>query len=63
MIPYSRQSINKNDVKNVIKVLKSDYITQGKTVKKNLKIKFAQLLSQNMQLPQTALRVHSIFLV
>ena len=34
MIPYSRQSINKNDVKNVIKVLKSDYITQGKTVKK-----------------------------
>ena len=34
MIPYSRQSINKDDVKNVIKVLKSDYITQGQTVKR-----------------------------
>ena len=34
MIPYSRQSINSIDVKNVIKTLKSNYITQGKTIEK-----------------------------
>jgi UDP-4-amino-4,6-dideoxy-N-acetyl-beta-L-altrosamine transaminase len=32
MIPYSRQLISENDIKNVIKVLKSKIITQGKKV-------------------------------
>ena len=29
MIPYSRQTISKNDIDAVVKVLKSDYLTQG----------------------------------
>ena len=32
MIPYSRQFISQNDIKNVTKVLKSKFITQGKKV-------------------------------
>ena len=32
MIPYSRQEINSKDIKSVIEVLKSDFITQGKKV-------------------------------
>ncbi len=32
MIPYSRQSIDKEDIKAVIEVLESDFITQGKKV-------------------------------
>ena len=28
-IPYGKQSIRDKDIKNVIKVLKSQYITQG----------------------------------
>src|SRR3989344_4778185 len=32
MIPYSRQSIDKNDIAEVVKVLKSDWITQGPKV-------------------------------
>ncbi len=34
MIPYSRQSINENDINEVIKVLKSEMITQGPIVEK-----------------------------
>ena len=34
MIPYSRQSINDDDINEVIKVLKSDFITQGPIVQK-----------------------------
>lgn len=34
MIPYSRQIIDKNDIKSVIKVLKSDLITQGPIIEK-----------------------------
>lgn len=34
MIPYSRQSISRNDISSVIKVLKSDYLTKGPIVKK-----------------------------
>ena len=34
MISYGKQSIDNDDIKNVIKVLKSDYLTQGPTVKK-----------------------------
>ena len=29
MIPYGRQDISAEDIKSVIKVLKSDYLTQG----------------------------------
>jgi len=32
-IPYSRQNINKNDIKEVIKVLGSDFLTQGPKLK------------------------------
>ncbi len=34
MIPYSRQSVNDNDINEVIKVLKSEMITQGPIVEK-----------------------------
>ena len=32
MIPYSRQSINSKDILEVKKVLKSNFLTQGKNV-------------------------------
>tara|TARA_B100000470_G_C19781786_1_gene387996 strand:- start:317 stop:1465 length:1149 start_codon:yes stop_codon:yes gene_type:complete len=41
MIPYSRQNIDKKDVKSVTKVLNSDFLTQGPMVQKfenNIKI-------------------------
>ena len=34
MIPYSKQSIDKNDIKAVNKVLKSNFLTQGPVVEK-----------------------------
>ena len=34
MIPYGRQNITKEDIDNVIKVLQSDFLTQGPTVLK-----------------------------
>ena len=34
MISYGRQSIDKQDINAVIKVLKSDFITQGPTIEK-----------------------------
>ena len=33
-LPYSRQLINKDDINDVIKVLKSDYLTQGPNLEK-----------------------------
>ena len=33
-LPYSRQLINKDDINEVIKVLKSDYLTQGPNLEK-----------------------------
>lgn len=33
MIPYGRQNINKHDIQAVVKVLRSDWITQGPTVR------------------------------
>ncbi len=33
-LPYSRQTITENDIKNVVKVLKSDFITQGPNINK-----------------------------
>ena len=32
MIPYSRQSISKTDIQNVVKVLKSKIISRGKNI-------------------------------
>ena len=34
MIPYSKQNINKKDTSAVLKVLKSNFLTQGPTVQK-----------------------------
>ena len=34
MFPFSKQNINKKDISSVIKVLNSDYLTQGKQVPK-----------------------------
>ena len=34
MIPYGKQNINSSDIKNVVKVLKSKFITQGPVVYK-----------------------------
>lgn len=34
ILPYSRQFIDSNDIKSVVNVLKSDYLTQGKQVPK-----------------------------
>ncbi len=34
MIPYSRQSIDKNDISHINKVLKSDIISRGKNIDK-----------------------------
>ena len=34
LIPYAKQSIDNNDIKNVTKALKSDFITQGKIIEK-----------------------------
>ena len=31
-LPYSRQEVKEEDIKNVIKVLKSDFLTQGDNV-------------------------------
>ena len=31
MIPYGKQNIDKSDIEAVVKVLKSDFITQGPT--------------------------------
>ncbi len=42
-LPYSRHSISKEDIKNVIKVLKSDFLTQGTNIY-NFEKKFANYL-------------------
>ena len=34
MIPYSRHNISKEDIKNVLKVIKSDFLTTGPEVEK-----------------------------
>ena len=36
LTPYSRQSISKSDINNVIKTLKSDYLTTGPEIEKYL---------------------------
>jgi len=32
MIPYGRQNISQDDINHVIKILKSDFLTQGEVV-------------------------------
>ena len=32
IIPYSKQSISKEDIRSVVKVLRSDFLTQGPKV-------------------------------
>ena len=34
MIPYSKQFVSADDIRSVIKVLKSDFLTQGQEVPK-----------------------------
>ena len=45
-IPYGRQDIDDNDINAVIEVLKSDFLTQGPTVK-DFEIKFAKYVGSN----------------
>ena len=52
IIPYGKQNIDRSDIKNVVKCLKSDFLTQGPIVqefenslKKNFKAKFATVVS------------------
>ena len=52
MIPYSRQTITRSDINSVIKVLKSDFLTQGPQnikIEKNLKKKISSKIYLNMQ--------------
>ena len=44
MIPYSKQYIDKNDIENVKKILKSNFLTQGPTVEK-----FENVVKQNVK--------------
>ena len=44
MIPYSRQNIDKSDIKEIVKVLRSDLITQGPKV-----VEFENILSKYCQ--------------
>src|SRR3989338_9241169 len=41
MIPYGRQTIDENDIKRVVKTLRSPWLTQGPTV-----LEFEKLLAQ-----------------
>ena len=52
IIPYGKQNIDRSDIKNVVKCLKSDFLTQGPIVqkfenslKKNFKAKNATVVS------------------
>ena len=52
MIPYSRQHLFPKDIEKVVKVLKSNYLTQGPEVKKLekklsnfCKVKFAKVVN------------------
>ena len=51
MIPYSRQFISQNDIKNVTKVLKSKFITQGKKVEE-FENRLSNIAMQNLQSQQ-----------
>ena len=47
-IPYGKQTIDHEDIKNVVNVLKSDFLTQGPKIL-NLKNKSLLLSVQNIQ--------------
>ena len=48
LIPYGKQSIKKDDIKNVVKTLNSDYLTTG-PITKNLKITLKITLEASLQ--------------
>lgn len=48
-LPYSRQNIDKDDIKNVLKVLKSDFITQGPQIS-NFEKNFAKYVGSKYAL-------------
>ena len=54
MIPYGKHNINAVDIKSVTKVLKSDFITQGKQIeifeKKNKKISWSKICRGSIKL-------------
>ncbi len=45
MIPYGKQSINKDDIKAVVNVLQSDFLTQGPQVPLFEKVIFPNLVA------------------
>ena len=46
LIPYSRQTIDKNDINEVVKTLKSDFLTQGPKINL-LEKKFKKIVNSN----------------
>ena len=53
MIPYGKHNINVADIKSVTKVLKSDFITQGKQIEifeKNKKISWSKICRGSIKL-------------
>ena len=78
VLPYSRQAIDQSDINSVIKVLKSDFLTQGPKVvdfEKKL-LHLAQIKLQHLQIytehqnwhlisflpPQTTILANKIYL-
>ena len=61
-LPYSRQDINNKDIKKVIDVLKSDFITQDQ-IFLNLKKILQNMLEQNMRFHAHPVLRHFIYRV
>ena len=59
IIPYGRQDVSKEDIKSVIKVLKSDFITQG-SVTPEFEREVKTIAALIMLLLTIALRAHSM---
>lgn len=49
-IPYGRQNIDEDDIKAVVEVLRSDYVTTGPKVNE-FEERWQNTAEQNMQLP------------
>ena len=64
IINYARQSISRKDIASVVKVLKSDYLTQGPNIKLFFKIlKFSKLIILCLIAPQVLFMLHVFPLV
>ena len=50
IIPYGRQFISEEDIKEVVNTLKSDYLTQGPKIAE-FESEFAKYVGANMRLP------------